>query len=101
MLTIRLITVARHPKLPGYIRTVPASLFYTRLVACIIYTVMPALYISGMLSSEAYAPYELITEPLTVVVWVYCTIVMSLEYRRFRRKGEAPVENPSSVATAE
>ena len=53
---------------------------------------MPIMYISGVISNDSYALYELITEPLTIAVWIYCLLVMAMEYRRFKRKGKTMMQ---------
>lgn len=77
----------RHPKLPEPLRTSRGFVFMLKILCCVIVAVVPIMYLSGVLASDTYALYELITEPLTALVWVYSILVVITERRRFRKRG--------------
>lgn len=58
-----------------------------RLLCCTVLAVVPLLVLNVNLAQSQYATYELISDPLSVAVWVFAALVVVAEDRYYARRG--------------
>ena len=65
-----------------------SSLVYSiKLVGCGLNALIPLLIINALGASNSYALFEVITYPLSVIVWIISLVIVIFEHKRFPENG--------------
>lgn len=81
LLPVRLYQVTKARKLR--VAVLPTWLHYVKALCALVNALVPAFLINGMLASQTWAVFELVTEPVTCFTWLLALITMLAENKRW------------------
>lgn len=84
LLIVRFVQLCKATKLSFHIEA--TWVYWLKIWAAVVNVAVPALTLNGLIASSSWAPFEMLTLPLTAFNWILLLVAIHLESSRYSRR---------------